>query len=287
MSSMSEAKIVIYEPDSRRKIGFFAVWVVMLRNMISSRELIFQLFKRDFLAGYKKSFLGITWIFISPILGIVSWVFMNATGILNPGDVGIPYPAYVLIGSSIWGLFMGSYSAAAGTLGAGSGFILQIRYPHEALMIKQIAQHLANFTIALALNIVVMLFFGVVPSWKIVFFPVLMLPLLFLGAGLGLVISVASVVAREVQTVVDMGLGFLIYLTPVIYSSDFKNPLLQRLIKWNPLTYLVTGVRDMIIYGKIDHLERFMASSLFALLVFLFSWKLFYVSEEKVIEKMI
>jgi len=97
--------IVVYEPDSRQKVGFFKVWTIIFRNIIASRELIFQLFRRDFLMAYKKSFIGMGWIFISPIIGIISWVFMNYTGVLNPGDVGIPYLAYVfgkVITKSSW-----------------------------------------------------------------------------------------------------------------------------------------------------------------------------------------
>jgi ABC-type polysaccharide/polyol phosphate export permease len=58
-------------------------------------------------------------------------------------------------------------------------------------------------------------------------------------------------------------------------------------MKYNPLTYLVGNVRDLIIYGKFEHVDRFVYSALFALVVFLFSWRLFFISEEKVIEKMI
>jgi lipopolysaccharide transport system permease protein len=113
---------------------------------------------------------------------------MNATGILNPGEVGIPYPAYVLISSSIWGLFMGFYGAAAGTLGAGGGFIMQVKYPHEALLIKQVAQHLANFSITFVINIIVLLLFQVVPSWGILLFPIMIIPLFLLGGAIGLII---------------------------------------------------------------------------------------------------
>ena len=172
-------QITIYEPNQRQKIGFFRSWVVMIKNIIASRELIAQLFKRDFIAVYKKSFLGVTWIFVAPVIGIVSWVFMNMTGILKPGDVGIPYPAYVLLSSSIWGLFMGFYGAATGTLGAGAGFIMQVKFPHEALLIKQTAQHLANYLLGFVMNIIVLLAFGVIPSWKIIFFPIMIIPLFF------------------------------------------------------------------------------------------------------------
>jgi len=284
---MSREIITIYEPNSRQKLCFFGSWIYMVINIVRSRELIWQLFKRDFLMSYKKSFLGMTWIFIQPIIGIVSWVFMNATGILNPGDVGIPYPAYVLLSSSIFGLFMGFYSAAEGTLGAGSGFIMQVRYPHEALLIKQTAQHLANFLITFIVNLVVLFAFEVCPSWKIIFFPFLTLPLFFLGAGMGLIISVFSVVAVEVQKAVNTLLQFVIYITPIIYSSKVDNPTLQAVIKWNPLTYLIGSVRDLIIYGKMNNVQEYLISSLIAFIIFLFSWRLFYLSEERVIERMI
>src|SRR3989338_6542059 len=120
-------QLTVYEPNSRKKIGFFKTWSLMFANIASSRELIAQVFVRDFLAAYNKSFIGLGWLVITPIIGILSWTIMNAAGILRPGDVGIPYPAYVLIGSSIWGLFLGFYQSASQTLSAGSSFILQVK----------------------------------------------------------------------------------------------------------------------------------------------------------------
>jgi len=287
METQIDQNIAVYEPNQRQKTGFFRSLLIVAGNIRKSRELIKQLFVRDFIAVYKKSFLGMGWLFISPVIGIVSWVLMNYTGVLHPGDVGIPYPAYVLLSTSIWGLFMGFYSSATGTLGSGSAFIMQVKFPHESLLVKQVAQHLATFFIGFLMNIIVLLIFGVVPSWKIVFFPVVILPLFFLGSGIGLVIGVINVVAVEIQRIMDAFFGFLIFLTPVIYATDIASPFLQKIIKWNPLTYLVGGARDIIVYGRIDNWDKFLYATLLSLVVFIFSWRLFYVSEEKVIEKMI
>ncbi|MBN2106676.1 MAG: ABC transporter permease [Deltaproteobacteria bacterium] len=259
----------------------------MFKNIILSRELIVQLFKRDFFAAYKKSFLGIFWIFIAPLIGILSWVFMNAAGVLNPGDVGIPYPAYVLLGSSIWGLFMGFYKAAAATLDVGSAFILQVKYPHEALLVKQVAQQLANFLISFVMTLIVLIAFGIVPSWKMLFFPFLIAPLFFLGSAIGLVISVANVISNEFQKCMDVLLGFCLYLTPVIYSSNIKSPFFQTILQWNPLTYLIGVPRDIIIYGRIEHADRFILAALFSFVLFLFSWRFFYIAEDRIIEKIL
>ncbi|MGD9107311.1 MAG: hypothetical protein PVJ87_10780, partial [Desulfobacterales bacterium] len=197
----SSHQITIYRPNQRHDLGFFETWVVMAKNIVKSRELIWQLFKRDFFASYKKSFIGITWIFVAPIMGSVSWVFLNMTGMLHPGDLGIPYPAYVLVGTSMWGLFMGFFNSANATLSAGQALVMQVNYPHEALLFKQTAQHLADFLITFAMNIVVLLVLGVIPSWKLIFFPLVVLPLFFLGAAIGLVTSMISIVAVDVSKI--------------------------------------------------------------------------------------
>lgn len=279
--------MIIYEPNQRLKMGLFKTWCVLFTNIISSRELIWQLFRRDFFMSYKKSFLGFSWMIITPVMGIISWVLMNATGILTPGNVGMPYPAYVLLSSSIYGLFMNFYSGASGTLSAGSGFIFQVNFSHDALLAKQILLQMANFLITLLITILVLLFFGVYPSWMILLFPILIIPMMLLGAAIGLVTSVVSVVASDIQKGIGFIMGLLMYITPVIYSPDVKNPILHDIIKWNPLTYLIGAVRDSMIYGRIDHFDRFLISAGFSLILFLLAWRLFYVTEERVIERMI
>jgi lipopolysaccharide transport system permease protein len=283
----SRPQITIYRPNQRHDLGFLETWIVMSKNIINSRELIWQLFKRDFFASYKKSFIGITWIFVAPIMGIISWVFLQKTGMLHPGDMGIPYPAYVLVGTSMWGLFMGFFNSANATLTAGKELVMQVNYPHEALLFKQTAQHLANFLIAFTMNIAVLLAFKVIPGWQIIFFPFVILPLFFLGAAIGLVSSMISIVAVDISRIINMGMGLLMYITPVIYSDKVDSQLAMTIIKWNPLTYLVCSARDIVIYGKLYNVPGYFICTGLSLLLFVISWRLFFVSEDKIIERMI
>ena len=280
-------EITVYRPNQRHDMSFFGVWLEMIKNIIRSRELIRQLFKRDFFAEYKKSFLGVGWIIITPIMGIISWVFMQMTGLLNPGDVGIPYPAYILIGTSMWGFFLGFYSSASQTLSTGAGLIMQVNYPHEVLFIKQVAQHLANFTITFGVNIIVLISFGIIPSWKIIFFPAVILPMFFLGAAIGLIVSMISIVAVDISNIIDKFMGLLMFITPIIYSSNVDSALIQTIIKWNPLTHIVCSARDIVIYGRLYDTTGYFLSAIGSLIVFVISWRLFYVSENKVVERMI
>lgn len=268
-------------------MGWFETWKTMFMNINSSWELNWQLFKRDFFMAYRRSFLGATWIFITPIIGIVSWVFYNLTGILSPGDTGIPYPAYVLMSTTIYGLWGSFQTAAAGTLIAGNGFINQVNYPHEALLLKQVMIQMANFMLSFLMVLAVLLCFHVIPSWKIILFPIVILPLFFLGTSIGLCISIISVVFPDLERVAIFLTGLVMYITPVIYSQEVSDPLLGTIIKYNPLTYLIGGARDCLIYGKIDNLGIFIVIGIITFLMFLVSMRLFYVTEQRVVEKMI
>ena len=296
---MNPPEITVYRPNMRHEQGLWRTWTIMARNVWQSRELIWQLFKRDFFAQYKKSFFGVAWIFVSPIMGILSWVFLQMTGVLQPGDVGIPYAAYVLVGTSMWGLFIGLYTASAGTLETGRDLIMQVHYPHEAMLFKQVGQQMAGFSLSLILNLLILVALRIMrpeaflvpfPNAGMLLFPLVALPLFFLAAALGLVAAMINVVAVDVTRFLQIGIGFMMYLTPVIYSADhIRHPVALAVIQWNPLTYLVCSCRDILIYGHVyqqNYTAYFIAAAA-SFLLFMLSWRLFYVSEGQLVERMV
>ena len=278
---------VVYEPNQYAKIGFFKTMLVIIKNTIASKELIFQLYKRDFLMQYKKSFLGLGWMIFGPIMGVVSWVLMDSAGVLSPGDVGVPYPVYVLFGTSIWGLFMSFFSSTSQTLQIAAGFIQQVNFHHEALVFKQGLQNLTNFGISLIINIVVMLSFGVMPTGFIVLVPLFIIPIFFLSASAGLMVSILSTLTSDVSRIASFFLSLLMFITPVIYDSSEKVVWLQQCNLYNPLTYLITAPRDLILTGTMSNPFYYLVSIVMAILLFMVALRFFYISEKKVIEKMI
>jgi ABC-type polysaccharide/polyol phosphate export permease len=276
---------VVYYPNQRAQTGFLRTCLAMLRNIVEGRELVWQLFRRDFIIVYRRSILGYVWIFLAPILGIITWVFMNYTGILNPGKTDMPYPVFVLLGSQMWGLFMGFFDLTSKALGSAGTLMKQIRFEHEVLLVKQVSLAFANFVMTLGIVILVMLAFKVVPPWQAIFFPAVMLPLLFLGAGLGLVVSVFSAVFTDASNIVGKVVGLVMYITPVIYTTDFSNPVLKALVRYNPLSYLIAACRDILTKGRIDQFGSYLLVSALTLAFFLVALRLFYVSEPLVAEK--
>jgi lipopolysaccharide transport system permease protein len=280
-------EIIVYEPNQRTKIGIFKTLVVMFKNVYRSRELIMQLYKRDLLMQFKKSFFGMGWLFFAPIMSIISWVLINAAGVLSPGNVGVPYPVYVLLSTSLWGLFMNFYTNSGQTLQVAQGFISQVNFHHEALMVKQGLQDLTNFGITIMMNLLLMLLFHVTPHWQIIFLPILILPIFLIGGSFGIVISIANTITTDIQRIAAFTLSLLMFITPVIYSASVNKSLLQKIIYYNPLTYLICGPRDLILYGHINNSQNYWYALALTIALFLFTMRFFYVSEKRVIEKMI
>ena len=137
------------------------------------------------------------------------------------------------------------------------------------------------------MNICVLLAFHVAPSWGILLLPLVALPLFFLATAVGLMVAMISVVAYDVSRLVDIGMSILMYTTPIIYSANNSGHTLQLINRWNPLTYLVCSCRDMIIYGHLYHPKGYFIAATISLVLFMISWRLFYVSEDKLIERMV
>lgn len=287
MAEKSNSISKTYYPNQRLSIPVWKSWGVIFRNIWESRQLIWYLYKRDLFISYRTSFLGGTWLLISPLLAIVSWVFLNQTGFFQPGELEVPYLVYVLVGTSVWGFFKKSYTDGSNTLQNGKNISSQIFYPHEVNFVQLSMLTITNFSITFLLNLIVVFAYGISLSWKVLLFPLVLLPLLFLGLGLGLISSLIGVVIMDLKRVIDYFLGLVLLITPVVYSTKLDNALIQKIVPYNPLTYLVSSAREIVISGQLYEPKYYFICAVGTLVFFLISLRLFWVSEHRLIERLL
>jgi lipopolysaccharide transport system permease protein len=246
-----------------------------------------QLIRVSLTIEFKKSFIGIFWLFLSPILAVIVWVFLHSAGIVTPGETAIPYPAYVLLSTSIWSFFIELYRQVSLLLTNNNNVLITVAFPIEALIIERITVHLIHFIIPLVINIIVLLFFGVKLHWLSLLFPFALLPLLCLGLSLGLITAIFRIVLVDLARVMDQGLRFLMYLTPVIYSPEIPISWLQQVVDYNPLTYLIGVPRDLLTTGTCSDLAAFGLGSIFSFLLLVLTYTFFSKTQKKTLERFI
>jgi lipopolysaccharide transport system permease protein len=270
-------------PEGLVKKGFLKNFKEMFDEIIQARELIIRLFIRDFLARYKQSFLGITWIIIMPIIVISSFIFMNKSGILNIGNTSVPYPVFALLGLTIYQIFSTGLVATTNSLVNAGSMIIKINFPKESLIISSMAHSIFDFIIRVFLLILVFIFFKVVPSYKSIIFPFLIIPLVLLTIGLGFILSLLNCIARDTTNAVSLLTSFLLFITPVLYPEP--KGILKIFTKYNIISPLINAPREIVINGYISKPDEYIIASLISIFIFLFCWRIFHLVEPKIAER--
>ena len=278
--------VTVYQPNERRG----GLWWGLRQagaDISSSRYVIARLFWRDFVAQFRQKLLGYLWALLGPLFGIVSFLFLYFVGVLRPGQGDIPYPLYVLFGSMIWGCLPGAMGAVSGGLQNQADLILRTRIPKLALAISSLAGVAYSVLISMGTMTMVLLVFGVKPTWWFLAYPILVLPMVLLGTALGLVLSVLGTIAKDLTPLVTQTLSLAMYVTPVIYlQSTIQNPIIRSIIEWNPITYLVDTPRALVFLGQADNLSPFIFVALVTIALVVLGLRVFYLLEDLVAERL-
>ena len=276
-------EVSIYHPD--RQVGWgLGVWREMVGELVRSRELTWRLFVRDFTARYKQSVLGILWALIIPTVTVGTFVLLNSSGVMNVGEVNMPYPVYALLGMTIWQLFAGGLGTCSNAIIAGGSMVIKINFPRETLVLAALGQAIADTLVRMGLLVVVFAIYGVVPQWTVIFFPFVMIPLLLLTLGLGLLFSLLGALIRDIPNIVSLATTFLLFLTPVLYPNPGEG-VLGTLTAYNPLAALVTAARDVVVTGYLTQPAQYAWATTLSVVVFLISWRLFHMVEPRMAER--
>jgi lipopolysaccharide transport system permease protein len=280
---MAVQQVRVYSQDTLARHGW-SVLREMINEQVSSRELTWRLFVRDLSARYKQSILGFLWAFLGPLATVAAFVLLNQSGILEIGKTIIPYPAYALLGVTIWQLFATGLALGAGSIVAGGSIVVKINFPKECLVVAAIGQSLFDFLVQSVLLAIVFVWYHFIPSWQAIFLPVMLLPLVALTLGLGLLLSLLNVVIRDVEKSLGMLTTLLLLVTPVMYPIPSQG-LLAQISRWNPLVPLIIAPRDLVITGQLLLSASYLFASFFSFAFLLIAWWLFHLAEKRIAER--
>ena len=240
---------------------FWRVWKTIFINISNYLELLKQLVYINLTQQFKKTILGNSWIIVEPLFVIFVWILLHSTGIFKPGDTSIPYPAYVLLSMSIWDFFIGFYKKLSNSVTASSSMLLDAYFPIEIKIVEKIIITIINFFIPLVFNIIILIVVGVSFNLETLLFIPALIPLALFGISLGLFFSLIEVVLNDLYLLFTQSLRLIMYLTPLVYSPKVDSPILQTIIKYNPLNYLISIPRDLLIGEEIINLHGFFIST--------------------------
>ncbi len=277
-------KISIYTPDTLFSKPIYILKSI-LRETLISHEMGFQLAKRDIKAQYRQAFLGLLWAFITPITNASVWLFIHGAGIVSIKSTGLPYPLFVFTGTMIWAIFMEAVRFPLDRTNSAKSMLIKIYFPPEALIFSGLYQTFFNAAVKILILVPVVVFFGFIPNWHFLFFPLSLLSLIILGSTIGLFITPIGVLYSDVGRLLSTLMQFLMYISPVVYTAPLKG-WTTMFFELNPITPIIVTSRQLLIGEQTTHLISFFIISIVSVTCFFIMWIIYRVSMPILIERL-
>ncbi len=224
--------------------------------------LLGQLVKKNIKLRYRRSYLGILWTLIEPLLTMIvlSVVFGSLLG-RNSRDAafdGVPFPVYVLTGRLLYSFFSSATNSAMKSIRTNSAMIKKVYVPKYIYPLSGILANFAIFLISLVVLLCVMVFFVMTGSYKAPlngFMLMSVLPLLnlfVLAMGVGMILATLCVFFRDIEYLWSVMLMLIMYCSAIFYFASSLGDTTRKVVKLNPLFGIIDNFRRSLFGQPFD-----------------------------------
>lgn len=249
----------------------------IFKNFKKYRYLLFELTKKNVKLKYRRSYLGILWTLLEPILTtiVLTFVFVNLRGNKNQS-----FPVYILTGRLLYSFFSQSTKQAMKSIRSNSGMIKKVYVPKYIYPLSNVLSTYITFAVSMIVLFGAMIIFKVYPTKYIIYSIIPLLLILVLSLGMGLILSTLAVFFRDMEYLWDVGLMMIMYTSAIFY--DAANVEDQWIFYFNPIYHIIVNFRNCIFGNPLD-MQALMISVSYSLGLFLIGIILFYKKQDKFI----
>ncbi|MCR5691367.1 MAG: ABC transporter permease [Eubacterium sp.] len=251
--------------------------------------LMSQLVKKNIKLRYRRSYLGMLWTLIEPLLTMIvlTVVFGSMLG-RNSTDAsfaGVPFPIYVLTGRLLYAFFSSSTNAAMKSIRQNGAMIKKVYVPKYIYPFSGILANFLIFLISLIVLVGVMLFFMARGSYGAdingyMFLAIIPLINLFvLALGVGMILATLCVFFRDIEYLWSVMLMMIMYCSAIFYFADHMSEKTQIIVKLNPLFGIIHNFRRTL-FGHGMDMTLFVYTSCFSIVSLLIGLFVFYKKQD-------
>jgi lipopolysaccharide transport system permease protein len=218
-------------------------WAALgLRELWEYRELLYFLVWRDVKVRYKQTAIGAAWAVVQPVCTMVvfSLFFGRLAGV--PSD-GLPYPIFAYCALLPWQLFAHGLAESGNSLVSSERLITKVYFPRLVIPLAAVMGGLVDFGIAFGVLLVLMAYYGILPTVGVVALPALIALTLATALAVGLWLSALNVQYRDVRYTLPFLAQLWLFATPIAYPASLLPAHWRSLLGLNPMAGVVEGFR--------------------------------------------
>lgn len=213
-----------------------------LKQLWEYRELLYFFIWRDIKVRYKQTVIGVFWAILKPLAAMVVFSVILGNFARMPSD-GLPYPIFLYAGLLPWNYFSEAISAGGMSVVASSNLVSKIYFPRLIIPLASVITPFLDFFLSFLVLLGLMLWFSVVPTWKMLMLPLFLFCAALTALSVSLWVSALNVKYRDVGHAISFAIQFLMFASPVVYPSSLVPQNLKLLYMLNPMVSIIEGFR--------------------------------------------
>ncbi len=206
------------------------------------RELLGVLVMRDLQVLYKQALLGAGWAILQPVFAVIIFSIIFGFIVKMPSE-GVPYPLFAFAGVLPWTYFAEAVRRSGVGLVTDAELVRKIYFPRLIMPLANVVSPLVDFCIAFVVLLIVMAFYGIAPSAKMLVIPFLMIVAALLALSIGLWLAPINVRFRDIKHTLPFMIQIWMYASPIVYPLSLVPQQYQMLYSLNPMVGVIEGFR--------------------------------------------
>lgn len=222
---------------------------MLIKELYQNREVIFNLAKNDFRNKYITSNLGIVWGFAPSLMTILIYWFIFSIGFKVVPVDGVPYLLWIITGLIPWFFFSEVMANVTNCFSEYSYLVKKVVFKISIIPLVKIVSALFIHIFFLCVLGYVCLLYGIplqLASLQLLYYTFC---LIMFSLGLSFITASINVLFRDMSQIVGICLQFGIWLLPILWNTQTFDEKYIKILKFNPLYYVVQGYRETIVYG--------------------------------------
>jgi len=212
------------------------------KSLASYKFLLTELVKKGIKLKYRRSYLGILWSLIEPLLTTTVLVIVFGTLFKNKNP---NYPMYVIIGRLMYSFFSAGTNATMTSFKHNAGMMKKVYIPKLIYPVSTIIYNYVITGISLLVLIPVDIYCGIIPTWHLLQFIPAILLTLFFTFGIGLILACLNVFFDDIVYLWSVALLLIMYMSAIFYYPEaILESKYSFILKVNPLFSTIQLGRD-------------------------------------------
>jgi lipopolysaccharide transport system permease protein len=213
---------------------------------------------REVVARYRGSWIGLAWSFFNPLLMLAVYTFVfsvvfksrwSASGEESQSEFAL----LLFAGLIVFNLFSEIFNRAPGLVISNVNYVKKVVFPLEILPLVALGSALFHTLVSLIVLLLAQLVLRYSIPWTIIFFPLVLLPLLFASLGVAWFLSALGVYVRDIGQITGVLSTVLMFTSAVFYPLSALPEVYQPWLSLNPLALIIDESRKVLVEGVLPN----------------------------------